>query len=173
VLRRNIMAVSYELTKKEVRQLEKIANRIFSLSCNYKSTITAYFRVLVRAARKNLREDNDPTIHSFFNECYEEAIAKELQYNLNTIIGDNKALLTSKNDLNTFTTYLKIRCKIYGKQLVQLRDKTFIEIEYRPENKEDDTDAGFFTETHDNCRMWRLDGSSVTSDDYDIISIRE
>ena len=80
----------------------------------------------------------------------------------------NAAMFASRNDLNEFTAHLKSECEIVGSILVRLRNDTMVMVQFTPENEEDCVSAGFHTANWSMC--WNLDGSSVTSRDFDIVS---
>jgi len=79
----------------------------------------------------------------------------------------NEAMFYDRDKLNPFTTEVKRICIKSGKCLVKLRNNTFAEIFYIPANEENDEKEGFRGKDWEGC--WFPDGSSLTSDDYDMV----
>jgi hypothetical protein len=91
----------------------------------------------------------------------------------------NKAMFVDQNELNDFTKLLKARCELFGgddvlmgKEEVQLRNGSTVEVTYAL-GDEEDPESGMFKS--EGCLVqwgvWNLDGSSLTNADYDIIGM--
>lgn len=80
----------------------------------------------------------------------------------------NTAMLASRDGLNEFTQYLKEQCETTDMVIVRLRDGSTVGVMFVPEDEEQFVRAGFVSNNWTMC--WNLDGSSVTSREYDIIS---
>jgi len=83
----------------------------------------------------------------------------------------NDAMFVDREELNEFTSELKDRCRKAenGTILVKLRNGNWREVKYLAEDKEDDRDPMFMSGDWD--FLWRLDGSSVTNDDLDLVEM--
>ena len=66
--------MEYKITKKQLRILKKIAEKIVIQSCHHKENIIAYYKVLAGATRNEFREDNKPTLDDFLTECHKISI---------------------------------------------------------------------------------------------------
>lgn len=76
----------------------------------------------------------------------------------------NTAMFARKNELNDFTAQLAVRCA-HRTTPVKLRNGKIIEIVYQ-EAKQGDQSV-FHTESW--TYIWNLDGSSVTTSEFDIV----
>lgn len=86
----------------------------------------------------------------------------------------NKPRNTRKNDLNEFTNKLKAKSLNQNKSIIcELHDGSLRRVKFRPANEEDDTEDMFVSSDRhhepDWEMLWELNGSSVTSHDYDIV----
>ncbi|MBU9200065.1 hypothetical protein KTD31_01440 [Burkholderia multivorans] len=79
----------------------------------------------------------------------------------------NLALLATRNDLNPFTQALKARCEREGAVLVKMRNGDWVEVRYRPANPIECESESFHTADH--ARYWFMDGSSLTSNVFDMV----
>ncbi|WP_434716237.1 hypothetical protein [Paraburkholderia sp. A3RO-2L] len=79
----------------------------------------------------------------------------------------NQALLTTRNELNPFTQALKARCEQDGQVLVRMRNGDCVKVCYRPANPLDGESEAFHTADH--ARYWFMDGSSLTSNVFDMV----
>jgi flagellar motility protein MotE (MotC chaperone) len=161
--------MKYAITGKEMGKLQKIAKRITIQSHEHRTNIITYFQAMIAAARIEFNEDNDPTLQYFLMDCFKAAIKAELKYPHNPN-KRNQALLSSENDLNDCTQYLKELCNFSKdkKQMVELRNGSFEKVQYT-NNRDGEGTEGFMTDKG----RWNPDGSSFTSSDYDIVEIHE
>lgn len=81
----------------------------------------------------------------------------------------NKAMVAKQNELNEFTTALAAQCIKHGSALVKLRNNEITFVKYHPQEELDETEEPHFA-TPAYVKVWNLDGSSVTSYEYDIIA---
>jgi hypothetical protein len=79
----------------------------------------------------------------------------------------NEAMFYDKNKINPFTEQVKDRAEVHGHALVKLRNQSYREIRYRPRDEEEDCDEMFVSGDWD--FLWHMDGSSVTSSDFDMV----
>ena len=82
----------------------------------------------------------------------------------------NEAMFYDNEKLNPFTEEVKRLCIDNGKCLVRLRDETIKEIKFLPACNESDSTESFITDGWD--YVWNLDGSSITSEDFDMIELK-
>lgn len=80
----------------------------------------------------------------------------------------NHAMFADRNSFNDFTFSLKRMCEVCGPQRVRLRNDMIVRVQFRPENEQEHETAVFHSEGWLN--VWRLDGSSVQNDSYDIVA---
>lgn len=81
----------------------------------------------------------------------------------------NKSILNpNAHNLNSFTKALKFKCEVEGSSLVKMRNGTYIFVSYNPALK-DDHDPRFECFDGNACFIWELDGTSITSHDFDLI----
>lgn len=81
----------------------------------------------------------------------------------------NPATHTSRGELNEFTQYIHDTWVDFSqKTFIKLRDGTIVQPIFVPAEDETCEDA-FFTEDYRYC--WNLDGTSVTSRDYDMMEL--
>jgi hypothetical protein len=59
--------------------LKWLCRKLVSQGPNHESNITEYYRVIWKAARKEFREDNDPTLQKFMKECHERSMHSTLK----------------------------------------------------------------------------------------------
>jgi len=81
----------------------------------------------------------------------------------------NQAMVAKSNELNEFTSALAYQCQKNGNSLVKLRNNEIVIVEYHPQETLDETENAHFS-TPDYSRSWKLDGSSNTSYNFDIIA---
>lgn len=72
----------------------------------------------------------------------------------------NEVMFQDKNSLNSFTEHLAEKCEVNGFVRVELRNNTFVDVCL--------TMTGGCFHTSDWSHCWNLDGSSVTSKNFDI-----
>lgn len=80
----------------------------------------------------------------------------------------NEAMFVKRDDLNPFTRTLKALCERNpAGVLVQLRNGMLADVAYRPGSDDMPECATFHTPSWSLC--WFMDGSSCTSEDFDIV----
>lgn len=79
----------------------------------------------------------------------------------------NVTVLSTKCDFNRFTLALKERCETEVAVPVVLRNKSIVEVRYRPEDESNCVSACFHLESHEG--YWQPSGHSCTNAVYDII----
>jgi hypothetical protein len=75
----------------------------------------------------------------------------------------NKAMFMTKDDFNEFTLELRHRTPT----LVTLRNGKKVTVVFEKDKYDEDSEWSFHTANWSMC--WNNDGSSITSDDFDIV----
>lgn len=71
--------------------------------------------------------------------------------------------------LNLFTTTVKERFLAEGPVMVQMRNGSYEKVRYREADEVQDTSEMFENEA--GTKIWRLNGASITSSDFDMMSL--
>ena len=58
--------------------LRRICQKLVRQGPFHQARITAYYRIMHEAARKEFTEDNVPTLNGFLQECHEAATKRDL-----------------------------------------------------------------------------------------------
>lgn len=64
--------INYAMTWFERWMLKRIARRLVIQSHEHRRNIVEYYKIMHLAAAEEFYEDNQPTLDSFLDECYEE-----------------------------------------------------------------------------------------------------
>jgi len=54
--------------------LSKICDKLVEQGPNHEGLIIQYYKIMVKEARKEFREDNKPTLDGFLRECFEKSL---------------------------------------------------------------------------------------------------
>lgn len=81
----------------------------------------------------------------------------------------NVAMFQTRDAMNEFTISLSRMCEVEGSQVVRLRNKTLMRVQYVPPNPRYKEDASFMANDYEYC--WFLDGSSCKNSDLDIVAM--
>jgi hypothetical protein len=82
----------------------------------------------------------------------------------------NEKLLSSQDDFNPFTEAIVEACKKNGEVLCIMRNDRNVNVCFKPDEEEEGGEAMLRTE--DFSMIWNNDGSSITSEKFDLIEFR-